>query len=156
MIQSKETMRISSSPDVVYGVIETMPNKFPIYKVLETKPFLFLRMTLVDGLHVAIKSIRTERPTSNLIMNIGDSFGPFTLRKADRPREYWFSLESFFINCQTGFSLTTQNDTTVLDFFILAEKPSIAEKIWWFIFKPFHVIFANKVLRIIREKVELR
>ena len=41
-----------------------------------------------------------------------------------------------------------------LSFDLIAENPSIKEKIWWFFFKPFHGLFANKALRVIKNKVE--
>jgi hypothetical protein len=49
MIQDKRNIQIKSSPEIVFDLIETMPNKFPIYKILETKPSVFLRLLLVDG-----------------------------------------------------------------------------------------------------------
>jgi hypothetical protein len=39
-------------------------------------------------------------------------------------------------------------------FDLIAENPTFKEKIWWFIFKPFHGLLANKVLHVIKEKIE--
>ncbi|MBC2710432.1 MAG: hypothetical protein HGJ94_05370 [Desulfosarcina sp.] len=41
-----------------------------------------------------------------------------------------------------------------LVFDLIAENPTFKEKLWWFLFKPFHGLFANKVLHVIKEKSE--
>ena len=61
MIQDKRNIQIKSSPEIVFDLIETMPNKFPIYKILETKPFVFLRLLLVDGLRSAIGAMHINK-----------------------------------------------------------------------------------------------
>ncbi len=152
MIQDKRQIKINSSPEIIFNLIETMPNKFPIYSILETKPFLFLRILLVDGLRSAIRAAKIDKPDDVLILNIGDSLGPFTLTELEKPFKYWFTLRSFFFNCGTGYSLTANGNMTTLNFDLIAENPNFMEKVWWFFIKPLHGIFANKVLRIIKEK----
>ncbi|MFC1532766.1 hypothetical protein ACFL7M_05315 [Thermodesulfobacteriota bacterium] len=156
MIQDKRQIHIKASPENIYDFIETTPNKFPIYKILEIKLFLFLRILFVDGLRSAIEEIGADKPEDVLILNVGDSMGPFTLTEAEKPLKYWFTIRSFFINCKTGYSIYTNCSTTTLHFDTIIEKPRFKEKVWWFLIKPIHGIFANKVLRIIREKVENR
>jgi hypothetical protein len=89
-----------------------------------------------------------------LKLNEGDKMGPFTLTELKKPIKYHFSLKSLFFNCQTGYSLHTKNGVTVLCFDLFAENPTLKEKIWWFVFKPFHGLLANKVLHVIKNKIE--
>ncbi len=156
MIRHKRETQIKSSPDVIFALIETMPNKFPVYKILETKPFLFLRLLLVDGFHAAIEAAGVKRPEDILILNVGDSMGPFTLTESEKPLKYWFTLTSFFFKCQTGYSLSSNGNTTTLNFDLIAENPSFMEKVWWLFIKPLHGLFANKVLRVIKKRVEFQ
>ena len=62
MIQDQKQINIDALPEKVFGLIETMPNKFPVYKILESKPFFFMRIIFVDGLRAAIKAVSVERP----------------------------------------------------------------------------------------------
>ena len=144
MIQDKREIQIKSSPEIVFDLIEKMPNKFPIYKILETKLSFFLRMLFVDGLRTAIKAVGIEKPDDVLILKIGDSMGPFTLIESEKPFKYWFTLKSFFFNCRTGYSLSTNGNMTTLYFDLVSENPGFMEKVWWFFIKPFHGIFADK------------
>jgi hypothetical protein len=153
MIKDRRKIRIDSSPEIIFDVIDKMPNKFPVYKILETKPFLFLRIFLVDGFKAAMASAKIEKPEETLILNVGDTIGPFTLKTKNKPLTYWFSLESFFFNCQTGYSLSYNGSESTLCFDLIAENPNVKERIWWLLFKPFHSIFANKALRVIKSKI---
>jgi len=154
MIHYTRQIEIKASPEVVFSTIETMPNKFPIYKVFETKPFLFVRILLVDGLRTAMKTVSLDKSDYPTILNISDSMGPFTLTELEKSEKYYFTLKSFFFNCQTGFSLKDNDTNTTLNLDIIAENPSAKERIWWFLVKPFHTLFANKVLQVIKERVE--
>lgn len=154
MIESKIQSSIISEPDTLFEYIETMPNKFPIYRILETKPFLFLRLFLFDGYHSAIDSIKFERPVNELILITGDTMGPFTLIENDKKSRYWFRLDSLCFNCTTGYSIKTENNQVILNLDLIAENPSTREKLWWFFAKPFHVIFTKKVLKNIKENIE--
>jgi hypothetical protein len=156
MLNDKRQIQINASPETVYEFIETTPNKFPVYKALEAKPFLFLRMLFTDGLRSAFRVMSINRSVHTLILNIGDSMGPFTLTEAERPYKYWFMIRSYFINCESGYLINFNGNTTTLNFNTIIEKPSFKEKVWWFLTKPVHGVLANKVLRIIKEKVERR
>ena len=156
MIQDRRQIQIQSSPETIFGLIETMPNKFPVYKILETKPFFFVRLLFVDGLRAAIEAVNADNPGDALTLNIGDSMGPFTLTELDRPFKYGFTLKSLFFNCQTGYSLDSKNDMTILYFDLIADNPGFMEKVWWFFVKPVHGLLANKVLHVIKQKVENR
>ena len=153
MIQDRRKIRIESSPELIVDVIDKMPIKFPVYKILETKPFFFLRILFVDGFHAAIEAIGIEKPDDVLILNVGDTMGPFTLTEKENPVRYWFTLKSFFISCQTGYSLRFNGSETTLCFDLIAEDPSFKEKVWWLLFKPFHGIFVNKSLSVIKSKI---
>lgn len=154
MLKDNRQIQINASPEIIYDYIETMPNKFPIFKILESKPFLFLRILLVDGLRTAIEAVNVAKPEDVLILNVGDSMGPFTLTEAEKPLKYWFTLESFFFNCRTGYSLYANGSMTTLNFYIIAENPCLKEKVWWLFIKPVHGIFSKKVIRNIKKGVE--
>ena len=150
MIQDQKQINIDALPEKVFGLIETMPNKFPVYKILEAKSFFFLRILLVDGLRAAIKAVGVEKPHGLLVLHIGDSLGPFQLTKLEKPFKYWFTLRSFFFNCRTGYSLTKFGNMTILNFNLIAENPRLREKVWWFFIKPIHGMLTNKVLNVIK------
>jgi hypothetical protein len=154
MIQDKREIRIESSPETIFDIIDRMPNKFPVHKILEIKPFLFLRVLFVDGFRAANNAASIERPKDELILDVGDRMGPFTLTEKEKPIKYRFTLKSFFFNCQTGYSLRYDGSETILYFELVAENPRFNEKVWWFFFKPFHWIFANKALSVIKEKTD--
>ncbi len=154
MIKDKRQIHINAPSPVIFDLIDRMPNKFPIYKILEAKPLFFLRILLVDGLRSAWEAAKLKRPNDVLKLNLGDTMGPFTLTHFERPTKYWFSLKSLFFNCQTGYSLYADESGTSLRFDLIAENPTFTEKIWWLLFKPFHGLFANKVLHVIKEKIE--
>lgn len=154
MFLNKKSIIINSPPDKVFDVIETMPNKFPVYRILEAKPFFFLRLLFTDGFKTARKVRTFNKPENSYILNIGDRMGPFRLSEAVKPFKYWFSVESFFINCGTGYLLTGENNITRLNFDITAENFSFKEKVYWSFIKPVHSILAGKSLKIIKEKAE--
>lgn len=153
MIQDIREIRIDSSPDIIFDLIDKMPNKFPIYKILETKPFIFLRILLVDGFRTAIEAASMEQTNDELILNVGDKLGPFTLTEKEKPIKYHFTLKSFFFNCQTGYFLSADGGETKLHFGLFAENPSLFENVWWVFFKPFHSVFANKALKVIKKRI---
>ncbi len=156
MIRDKKQIDIDALPEKVFDLIETMPNKFPVYKILETKPFFFLRLLLVDGLRSAIEAMSIEKPNDSLVLSVGDSMGPFQLTELEKPLKYWFTLKSFFFNCQTGYSLSINGNMTTLSFDLIADDPKIMEKVWWFFVKPIHGLLANKVLKVIKVKAEVK
>ena len=154
MIQDEKHIEIDASPEKIFEFIETMPNKFPVYKILETKPFFFLRLLFVDGFRAAVEVIRIEKAKDTFVLNLGDSMGPFQLTELENPLKYRFTLRSFFFNCRTGYSLSRNTNMTTLCFDLIAEDPGIMEKVWWFFVKPIHGLLANKVLKVIKGKVE--
>lgn len=154
MIQDQRHILINAPIEKVFSIIETMPNKFPVYRVLETKPFVFLRLLLVDGYRSAIKISKTKKPIDKIVLNTGDSFGPFTLTEVESPYKYLFTLKSFFFDCQTGYTLSANKTQTRLNFDLIADNPSNIEKLYWIFVKPIHGLLAQKVLKEIREKAE--
>ena len=154
MIQDKRQIQIRSSPEMIFEFIEAMPNKFPVYKILERRAFLFLRILFVDGLRRAIQAVSEEKPDDVLILNVGDSIGPFTLTELVKPFRYWFTLKSLFFNCRTGYTIRAKGGMTTLNLDIVAENPRFMEKAWWLFIKPLHGILANTVLRVIKESLE--
>ena len=154
MIQDQRHIIIDAPIERVFNIIETMPNKFPVYKILETSPIFFIRLLLVDGIHHAINAINIERPNDMLLLHVGDSMGPFKLMEVNRPFKYMFTLKSFFFNCRTGYVLSGNEEETTLSFVLLADDPSLTERLYWFLIKPVHYFLANKVLRGIKDRVE--
>ncbi|MBT8372807.1 MAG: hypothetical protein KJO34_17715 [Deltaproteobacteria bacterium] len=154
MIQDQKQIEIDASPEKIFGFIVTMPNKFPVYKILETKPFLFLRILFVDGFRAAVELMGIEKAKDTFVLNLGDSMGPFQLTELEKPLKYGFTLRSFFFNCQTGYSLSSNGNITTLYFDLIAEDPGKMEKAWWFFVKPIHGLLANKVLKVVKGKVE--
>ena len=124
MIHDKRQIQIEASLEMTFSLIETMPNKFPVYGVLETKPFLFVRMLFVDGFRAAIDAVCVEKAGDELRLSVGDSWGPFTLTESEGPSRYWFTLRSLFFNCRTGYSLDGDGTKTTLHFDLIAESPS--------------------------------
>ncbi|NNG02045.1 MAG: hypothetical protein HKM93_21855 [Desulfobacteraceae bacterium] len=154
MIQDNRHITIDASSATVFHLIDTMPNKFPVYALLETKPFLFLRLLLVDGFRSAWQAVKIKAPVDELKFEEGDTLGPFLLDERIESRKYFFTLKSFFFNCRTGYVMADDNTSTILHFDLIAENPNLVEKIWWFFVKPIHGLFANKVLSNLKNRVE--
>ncbi|HOT46806.1 MAG TPA: hypothetical protein PLC28_18130, partial [Spirochaetota bacterium] len=101
-ITHDRTIEIRATPEQVYEYIETMPDKFPTFRLFDTKPLLFLRIAMVDGMKSALKVIRDDSHWQVRTMKeaepltIGSTFGPFTIIEAKKPEKYYFSLNSFF------------------------------------------------------------
>jgi len=156
MIQDKREIEVDAPPEAVFNWIETMPDKFPVYALLETKPLFFLRVLLVDGMRAALEAINVEKTEEPLVLNVGEAMGPFTLSKSEKPVAYLFSLNSLFFNCQTGYSLSPRGSGTVLSFDLISRAPTFRERIYWYLIKPIHLLLAHKVLSVIKKKVEDR
>ena len=146
MIKDRRQIQINATPEDVFSLIETMPNKFPVYKIMETKPIFFLRALFVDGLRSAVQTIKMNKPTEKVVLQIGDAMGPFELTEIEKPFKYLFTLTSFFFNCQTGYILSVNESKTMLNFILVADNPKTMEKIYWLAIKPFHLLLAKKVL----------
>ena len=153
-IEDVRQIFVNASEEDVFAVIETMPNKFPVYKVLETKPFFFFRMLMVDGLREAIRAIRFEKPINQLVLQPGETMGPFTLIEVTKPHVYMFELNAFFFHCRTGYVLSGDKDATLIQFVLHVHHLGFKEKVYWAFFKTVHRILAGKVLKVIKAKVE--
>ena len=71
MIQDKRQIQIKAPSHVIFDLIDRMPNKFPVYRFLEAKPFFFIRILLVDGLSSALEAAKFEGPDDVLKLNVG-------------------------------------------------------------------------------------
>ena len=156
MIQDQKQILVNAKPEEVFALIETMPNKFPVYRILETRPLLFLRILFVDGFHPALNLMSIKKPNDIFVMQAGDSLGPFKLTELEKPIRYWFTLKSFFFDCRTGYTLSAYESKTILNFDIISDNPTLMEKLWWFFVKPIHSLMAKKVLKVIKNEVELK
>lgn len=159
-IFDRRQIGIKADPERVFEFIQSMPMKFPTLKILDTKPILFFRMTFVDGIKSGL-NVLFNRDYYNRIKNedqshcaIGSSFGPFTLTEVIKARKYFFTVDSYFLKCQTGYILHPSKYGTDLYFDTIADNPGTKEKIWWFMIKPFHSILANIVLYNIKNGIE--
>lgn len=153
-IYHQKTILIDAAPEHVFDIIYTMPKKFPVYRLMETRPFLFIRLLLVNGPRPAIEGVKTGLPADMLELKPGDAMGPFTLSECERPSRYMFTLRSLFFDCTTGYTIEGQDGKTSLQFELDADDPSLAEKTWWFFVKPVHVLFGRKVLKNIKRMAE--
>ena len=154
MINDQRTIEIKASPEQVFKQIETNP--FPTYGILNTKPFFFLRITLIDGIRTGIRLAFDKNLNREMTkpVELGSSMGPFILTEIERPSRYYFTLKSLFINCKTGFNLHSTVNGTTLNLEVIAEAPNFREKIWWFFIKPIHILLAYKVLKTLRKEAE--
>jgi hypothetical protein len=154
MIYDQRTIEIKASPDKVFKQIETNP--FPTYWILNTKPFFFLRITLIDGIRSGIRLAFDKNLNREMTepVELGSSLGPFILTEIERPSRYYFTLKSLFINCIGGFNLHSTDNGTMLSLEIIAEDPTFREKIWWLLIKPIHILLAHKVLKTLRKGAE--
>jgi len=148
-------LEILAAPAQVFEIIYSMPKKFPVYPILESRPFLFVRLLLVGGFRTALEGAVRGLPHEHLVLHIGDSMGPFTLTECAKPRTYMFTLRSFFFNCKTGYTLEEGDGKTIMNFKLVAENPSPGERAWWFFVKPVHVLLARKVLTNIKMMAEI-
>ena len=154
MINYQRTIEIKASPDYVFKQIEIQP--FPTFRILDTKPFFFLRIALIDGIRTGIRLAFDKSLHQKMMgpVKLGSSMGPFTLTEIERPSRYYLTLKSFFFNCKTGYSLRSTANGTMLSFDIVAEAPNFRERIWWFFIEPIHSLLAYKVLKTIQKEAE--
>lgn len=143
---------LNATPEEAFTYIEKMPSKFPTFRLFETRPFLFLRVSLVDGIKTGIKVACNKKYRNEMMgpISLGSSFGPFTLTEIDKPNRYYFTINSYFFKGETGYIISQVENNTVLNFNTETENPKIIQKIWWYIVKPIHIILANLVLRNIK------
>jgi hypothetical protein len=155
MIIDKRAIDIAAPPATVFTHIDAMPNKFPVYRLFETPVFFFIRMALVDGPAAAIRAIR-EKHTASFSGHLdpGDTLGPFTLVEKQAPFTYMFDLNSLFFHCRTGYELEQIPAGTRLHFDTISADPGLLKQVWWFCILPVHILFANKVLGVIKRQVE--
>ena len=154
MVTIKDSIEIKASPERVFKQLEVNP--FPTFRILDTKPFFFLRITLIDGIKTGIRLASDKSLHQKTIwpLAVGSSMGPFTLAEIKRPSRYYLTLKSLFFNCKTGYSLASTAHGSTLSLDIIAENPKFGERIWWVFIKPIHALLAHKALRTIRKKSE--
>ena len=154
MIYDQRKIEIKASPGRVFKQLEINP--FPTFRILDTKPFFFLRITLIDGIRTGIRVASDKSVRQKMIgpLEVGSSMGPFTLTEIKRPSRYYLTLKSLFFNCKTGYSLRSTANGSMLSFDIIAKNPKFGERIWWFFIKPIHMLLAHNTLRTIRKKAE--
>ncbi len=99
-ITGRRTIEICARKEQVFDYIDAMPMKFPTLKVLDTRPFLLLRISLV-GAHGAGFRAAFDKGYRNRITEKGSahsgpgtSFGPFMLAEIARPNRIVFAIDS--------------------------------------------------------------
>mgnify|MGYP003564882827 CR=1 FL=1 len=86
MIKDKRIIKINATPIEVFNFLEMTPNKFPIFKIFETRPFLFIRISCLDGIRTGLKvaldnTIQSEMSKKERKpLKIGSKLGPNELR----------------------------------------------------------------------------
>jgi hypothetical protein len=154
MIDNRHHILIEESPENIFQFIDQMPNKFPVYKLFETRAVFFIRMLLLDGRKAAKNTFKYKKKYQNLVLKEGDQMGPFLLSTYQFPNKYFFTLNSFFFNCQTGYVIKQKGEQGQLNLDLISENPSRGERIWWFFVKPIHNILSRKVLREIKKRLQ--
>jgi hypothetical protein len=161
-ITDDQTIEIHATPEQVYEYIETMPNKFPTFTLFGTKPLLFLRIAMVDGVRSGLKVIQDKTYRNDMMKKeaepllIKSRFGPFTFIEAKKPEKYYFSLNSFFFEGETGYKIFPGAKGTILHFDLHTDTTKVFQIVWIHAIMPVHVILARIVLRNIKEGVELK
>lgn len=159
-IIDRRTIEIHARPEEVFDYIEKLPMKFPTLKILETRPFMFLRISLVDGIKEGFKIAVDKSCHDDILkkeaepMSLGSSFGPFTLSEIERPKKYVFTIDSFFFKGKTGYFFSPNGGDTILHFDTSSGNLSKKEILWWSLIKPIHAVLASLVLRNIRKGIE--
>ncbi len=159
-ITHDRTIEIRATPEQVYEYIETMPDKFPTFRLFDTKPLLFLRIAMVDGMKSALKVIRDDSHWQVRTMKeaepltIGSTFGPFTIIEAKKPEKYYFSLNSFFFKGVTGYTIVPGVQGAILHFDLRTDTAKAFQIVWIHAVMPVHHILARIVLGNIKAGVE--
>lgn len=159
-IIDRRTIQIHARPEEVFDYIENLPMKFPTLKILETRPFMFLRISLVDGIREGFKAAFNKHYHYGVLQwesglsRLGASFGPFTLTGIERPKKYVFTIDSFFFKGKTGYFFSPSGGDTILQFDTISGNLSKKEILWWRLIRPIHAILAGLVLRNIRKGIE--
>lgn len=159
-LHDERSIYIEKDAEAVFDHIETMPSKFPTFAVFETRPFLFIRLALVDGIRSAWKVIANREFIGDLQgkvpkrLEAGSSMGPFTLSKIERPGIYYFDIDSFFFRGETGYRVLPEEGGCRVWFDCRSDGLRRIDRAWWRIIRPVHVFMAKKVLRSLKRDVE--
>ncbi|MBN2079959.1 MAG: hypothetical protein JW838_13415 [Spirochaetes bacterium] len=159
-LYDERSIYVEKDAEAVFEHIETMPSKFPTFAVLETRPFLFVRLALVDGIRSAWKVITNRDFISELHgkvmkrLEIGSSMGPFTLSVVERPDRYYFEIDSFFFSGETGYRVVPAEGGCRVWFDCRSDGKRRIDRAWWRIIRPIHIFLAKKVLRALKRDVE--
>ncbi len=160
MIESSHSIWIDASAEEVYGHIESMPNKFPVFRALERWPLLAVRIFLIGGFKRGIKILFSKSYYRMAISNmkkplaIGGSFGPFVLTEAEVGRKYFFSLRTVLFNLNAGYLMDSEGRGSRLSLALTSDNPNMAQRFYWLFVRPMHNILAKKTLSVIRKDVE--
>lgn len=160
MLYDSRSIEILAPPESVFGHIATRPNKFPTFKWLDTTPFLFVRIALVDGIGSALRTLSDPAFRDRKLdeakkpLEVGSTMGPFKLTEVIENERYYFELNSLFIRCRTGYVLSRTNRGTRLVMEIVADDLLLREKLYWYLIKPFHIVLGNQVLKVLKSEVE--
>lgn len=160
MIEASHSIWIDATAEEVYGHIESMPNKFPVFKALEKWPLLGVRIFLIGGFKRGIKIMFSksyyEMAKGNMKkpLAVGGSFGPFVLTEAERERKYFFSLRTLLFNMSAGYLMGPEGSGARLSLALASDNPSLVQRTYWPLVRPMHYILAKKTLSVIKRDVE--
>ncbi|MBE0446646.1 MAG: hypothetical protein IBX64_00780 [Actinobacteria bacterium] len=160
MIRESHNIFIRAAPMDVYRHLEERPGKFPIFRMLESWPFLALRVFLIGHFKSGLKMLisrrffHTARENMKRPLAIGDSFGPFTLSEAKEGEKYFFTLKTKLFDLEAGYIIKQADNGTVLSLDLISPRPALIQRAYWILTKPVHYIFARKTLAVIKYEAE--
>lgn len=160
MIEASHSIWIDATAEEVYGHIESMPNKFPVFKALEKWPLLGVRIFLIGGFKRGIKIMffksyyEMAKDSMKQPLAVGGSFGPFVLTEAVRGRKYYFLLRTMLFNLKAGYLMDPEGSGSRLSLALASGNPSLVQRIYWPFVRPMHFILAKKTLSVIKRDVE--
>ena len=161
MINDIRSISIKATISRVFKYLETTPNKFPIFQILETAPFVCIRYAALDGIRAGIKvafnrKLRNEiRINEKKPLTVGSKLGPIEFIGAKENMSYDFKIDAKFIKCFTGFNILEKEEESILKFYVQCEHPRKRDRLFWIFAKPFHILLAQKVLRIHKRQIEV-
>jgi len=161
MITDSQSTIIKSTPKDVYMHIAQRGNKFPVFKLLDMRPFLALRLIgvgdLKKGFTILLKGniYKKEGQERGRPLAIGDNYGPFKLIEAIDSHKYFFELKTNMFNLETGYTLTSHENDTLLSFDLISDDPTLLQRLYWrFPTKPLHQLLARKVVNELKKEIE--
>jgi len=160
MLEDSQQIEIQAKADRIYSYLEEQSTKFPL-GFLDYRPFFVMRLILIGEPARAMRVLFKGKSFGNsegekLRLAVGDNYGPFCLIEAVPGQKYFFRLRTSvkLFDLETGYLMFPGEKNTLLRFDLLAHDPSLIQRAYWKIVKPFHQVLTRRVLRIIKKRME--